>query len=189
MFGYAHDICKLAHNIIASFATHHETALDATLGNGNDTAFLMARFRSVYAFDVQEQALAPWRERAIPGLTLIHDSHAHLMRHINEPLDCIMYNLGYLPGSDKRITTRAESTVSSLKQALGLLRPGGLLTMVVYVSHPGGREEAEAVLALTEALEPEHFGVILHKLHNRSERAPFLLVVEKNSGPGSLTIT
>jgi len=176
---FSADICKLAQAIIVRHAPAFETALDATLGNGHDTEFLLGHFARVYAFDIQEAAIARWRDRNLPGLTVIHDSHAHLHEHIHEPLDCAMYNLGYLPGSDKTIVTEPASTLPSIDCALALLKPGGLMTIAIYVGHDAGRREAEAVGAHLAELPPREYGVISHKLHNRSDKAPFLMVIEK----------
>jgi hypothetical protein len=46
--------------------------------------------------------------------------------------------LGYLPGGDKTITTVSETTQLALEAAKKILIPGGLISLVVYVGHPGG---------------------------------------------------
>ena len=43
--------------------------------------------------------------------------------------------VGYLPGSDKRIQTEPESTLSALRAASELLKPDGLLLVVAYRGH------------------------------------------------------
>jgi hypothetical protein len=57
----------------------------------------------------------------------------------------ITFNLGYLPGGNQMTTTRSDSTLTALRQSLELLRPGGVLSILAYRGHPGGREEALAV--------------------------------------------
>lgn len=51
----------------------------------------------------------------------------------------VAFNLGYLPGGDKEIKTRSETTLMALEAAKRILIPGGLISIVVYVGHPGGR--------------------------------------------------
>lgn len=50
----------------------------------------------------------------------------------------VAFNLGYLPGGDKTIITKPETTLPALEAAKGILMPGGLISLVVYVGHPGG---------------------------------------------------
>jgi hypothetical protein len=57
----------------------------------------------------------------------------------------MMFNLGYLPGGDHQLVTRAERTVLALQNACELLADGGVLSVLAYRGHPGGREEAQAV--------------------------------------------
>ena len=70
----------------------------------------------------------------------------------------IAFNLGYLPGGDKSLVTNPESTARALRSALQLLKPGGLLTVVTYLAHPGGAEEDRIVAetlreVLTECID------------------------------------
>ncbi|KAJ6917713.1 hypothetical protein NC652_019901 [Populus alba x Populus x berolinensis] len=56
----------------------------------------------------------------------------------NSPVRLVAFNLGYLPGGDKTITTVSETTQLALEAAKKILIPGGLISLVVYVGHPGG---------------------------------------------------
>lgn len=84
-----------------------------------------------------------------PRVIGIEASHAEIKVHL--PATCrgqvaaIMFNLGYLPGADKSCITTTASTRVALDAAIEFLAPGGVLTVVVYPGHPGGREEATAV--------------------------------------------
>jgi len=108
----------------------------------------------VFAFDVQPQALRNARSHLEKlGLdervSFILAGHQQLHNHIPAPwrgkIRAVMFNLGYLPGSDKSITTRPPSTLSALHQASQLLAAGGRISLIAYTGHPGGREEAEAI--------------------------------------------
>lgn len=60
-------------------------------------------------------------------------------RYLNMLRRLVAFNLGYLPGGDKEIITRSETTLLALEAAKRILIPGGLISIVVYVGHPGGR--------------------------------------------------
>jgi hypothetical protein len=60
-------------------------------------------------------------------------------------IGAIMFNLGYLPNGDHAITTRLDSTIPAIEAAYQLLRPAGIMTIIAYPGHPGGREELRAV--------------------------------------------
>lgn len=139
--------------------THH---LDATCGNGHDTAFLLRYSppcHRVIAMDLQKMAIVATRERiAATGestrLLTICEDHANLERHLGPQweLGAAVFNLGYLPGGDNSIITSPESTLAALQAVKTYLAPGGRLAVVVYPDHPGGREEAEAVDSWFDAI-------------------------------------
>ena len=143
-------------------------AIDATVGNGHDTLFLAGRVSPkghVVGFDVQPQALEAVRSRlAASGLesvaTLHLLGHEHMLEKIPQQwhgrVSAVMFNLGYLPGGNKALTTAPDTTVSALDQALNLLSPGGLISLLVYRGHAGSRTEADAVLAWLDRLDRRH---------------------------------
>ena len=47
---------EMAHQFLAEVITKEDVVVDATMGNGHDTAFLAQLAGQVYAFDIQEQA-------------------------------------------------------------------------------------------------------------------------------------
>jgi predicted methyltransferase len=146
-------------------------AIDATVGNGHDTLFLARQVGAagqVYGFDVQLAALesAAARLRAAgmaEQVSLVHAGHEAMAEHLPAALRgrvrAVMFNLGYLPGSDRRCITRAASTLRALGQALDWLAPGGLLTVLAYRGHAGGAEEADAVAHWLQGLEPSGYRV------------------------------
>lgn len=73
-------------------------------------------------------------------------------------MGCVFFNLGWLPGSDKSIATRPDTTVAAIRAAVGLMdKSRGFLSVAAYRAHPGGREEFEAVGEFFEREIP--FGV------------------------------
>ena len=173
-----------SHRLIQDRVLPGDWVVDATAGNGHDTAFLAALVGEtgrVFAFDVQEGAIAATQARlAAAGLSgrcqLFHAGHETL--HTRLPaeaqgnLGAVMLNLGYLPGHDKACITRSATTLQALAAALAWLRPGGIVTLVVYPGHAGGDSEAAEVAVALQALDSAVWEVQQIRPANRRRRAP-----------------
>ncbi|MFF2888987.1 class I SAM-dependent methyltransferase [Paenibacillus sp. NPDC057967] len=184
------SVLSMAHKWTSERAGSGDAVIDATAGGGVDTLALAELVGSkgiVYAFDIQQSALDRTRERleaagGLPQVQLLLQDHAGMANavapeHVGQ-IAAIMFNLGYLPGSDQSIVTQPESTIEALQAAMGLLRPGGILTCVLYPGHPGGDLEAAAVDEWTAGL-PQSLGqAVLYRQPQRSA-APYLIAVEK----------
>jgi len=163
------------------------TAVDATAGNGKDTLFLaglVGPAGRVYAFDIQEEALRSTgalleKDGLAERVTLLHAGHEEMERLIPGPVDAVVFNLGYLPGGNHTLITRAGATVRALRSALNLIRPGGRTGLVVYTGHPGGGEEYRLVEGVAASLDGKLFRVIKISFINRAAHAPVVIVIEK----------
>lgn len=164
-----------------------DVVVDATMGNGHDTLFLtqcVSPGGHVYAFDVQAPALVETAKRVPADMTtLIHSGHEtmreHLPAEVHGKISAVMFNLGYLPGTDKTLITRTETTMIAVQAALDLLRPGGLLTIAVYPGHEGGAEEGRSIATWAAALESRRYEVQHLRPINRAASPPELWVVWK----------
>ena len=146
------DLIETHKHFILQHLREGDTAVDFTMGNGNDTLFLsrtVGENGKVYAFDIQPEALESTRahlerEGAPENYTLICASH-HLVRdYVKEPIKCGMFNLGYLPRSGKKaVTTLRETTMPAVEAAIELLAPDGVLLIAIYPGHEEGRLEGE----------------------------------------------
>ena len=103
-------IVTKSHELILS-SLNKEIAVDATCGNGHDTLFLLEQFKKVYAFDIQPLAIKRTREKT-EGLIILffEDDFKKINQYVQEA-DAIMFNLGYLPGSDKKVRTSAYNSL------------------------------------------------------------------------------
>ena len=128
------DLLDLQKHFILTHLREGDIAVDFTMGNGHDTEFLsktVGERGHVYAFDVQEQALASTSEHlkaagCPDNCTLILDSHHNVKKYVDVPIKAGMFNLGYLPGSDKSITTMRATTLPAIEAAIELMdRDGG----------------------------------------------------------------
>ncbi|MGV3662458.1 MAG: class I SAM-dependent methyltransferase [Prosthecobacter sp.] len=164
-----------------------DIVVDATMGNGHDTLFLtqcVTPGGHVYAFDVQSAALEETRKRVPAEMTtLFHAGHetlrANLPAEVHGKISAIMFNLGYLPGANKSLITRTETTMVAVREALEILKPGGLLTIAVYPGHAGGAEEGRSLAAWAAELDPRRFEVQHLRPVNRAAAPPELWMVWK----------
>ncbi len=177
----------LAHLFLRERVKAGARVADATCGNGRDTlllAQLVGEGGQVWAFDLQEEALAATREilaahGVLDRVELVRAGHERLAEVVDGPLAAVVFNLGYLPGGDQRIITRPATTLTALAASIELLAPGGLLLVVIYTGHDGAQEEEEAVTGWAAGLDPRAFNVWASRQLNRSTAAPYLVLVEK----------
>lgn len=188
-----------SHRLLVEVLRPGDLAVDLTAGNGSDTRFLAEAVGPgglVLGFDVQPQALAntarrletaginpvPHRGRRPPecpsGVVLIADGHETVADYLPRAATAFIANLGFLPGGDKQLATRPRTTLVAINAALCNLAPRGRLAVVVYVGHPGGREEATQLEQLLGNYPPGEWDVLRIVVANR-QQAPFLLVVER----------
>lgn len=159
-------------------------AVDATCGNGHDTLWLAESCDKVYGFDIQKAAIsqtaALLEARGLSDkVRLFCDSHGNMTKYISEEIAVIVFNLGYLPGGDKNITTDAETTLSALASSLSLLRVNGLLCVTMYPGHPTGKAEREAALAWAAMLDKGAFHCVRTDMLNQPDSAPEILFIAK----------
>ena len=180
----------LAAEILRAVLAPGDRAIDATMGNGHDTALLCSLVGPegrVYAFDVQPAALEATRRRlAKEGYAgqaeLFLLGHEHMREAVGEPVKAIVFNLGWLPGGDHRITTLTETTLPAIQQALALLMPMGVLVICVYPGHPEGEREQEMVTRLLSSLSPREYNVLMQQFLNAGDGAPLCFAVQKQRG-------
>jgi len=200
---------ELAHSLLAEVIKPDDIVIDATMGNGHDTVFLARLCWNVIAFDVQERAIAATRARLegeglADRVKLVHDGHENVGTYLNETLNAndsvshriceegvarrgnpesrikaAIFNLGYLPGSDKRVTTRGKTTIIALRKIAKKLEIGGRITIMVYPGHDAGAEEAVVVREWASSLSQSEWQVVKYEHMNQANRPPFLICVER----------
>ena len=107
-------------------------------------------------------------------------SHATFPEKAYEhPIKLIVYNLGYLPRSDKVIKTYTSSTLESLENGLKLISIGGVISVMCYPGHAEGFEEEEAVVRWAEQIPPK-YGTIFYHTQLNKPTSPRLLIIKKN---------
>jgi SAM-dependent methyltransferase len=149
-------------------------AIDATCGNGHDTLYLSQLLPDglVYGIDIQETALEKTRLALgdAKNVRLFHQSHADPLPLPSRPR-LIVYNLGYLPGGDKTLTTMTSSTLESIKLSLEILATDGAISITCYPGHDEGMHEEKELLSFVKDLK--------HAYHRwERERSPTLLWIK-----------
>ena len=185
---YRRPLTHIAQEILEAHIQEGDITIDATMGNGHDTLFLAQQVGSsgtVYGFEVQQQAIDSSQRlldeyEVSDRIKLCATGHQNMLSNIaNEhhgKISTIMYNLGYLPGSDKSVTTEAESTLQSLEQSAELLQKGGIISIMAYRGHAGGLEETNAVHAWLDQKNHDGF-----ELDMQESPGPILYVLKKTS--------
>lgn len=178
----------LVHAILRQNLSKGGHALDATCGNGKDTmllAELVGQDGHVWACDIQQAAVdrtllrlteAGFMQRA----TVLNISHDRVIDYISTPLNAVVFNLGWLPGSDKSVMTESETTVKALDSCLALLAIHGILAITCYPGHSGGDLETEHVLGWAAALPSNCFYSWKMFQQNVASNAPFCLIIQRS---------
>lgn len=175
------QITDWCHEMIRSQAPKNGFYVDATMGNGNDTAFLCSiawHKGKVLAFDIQKCALEATQklleEKGYAGrAALIHDGHENLDQYVAEAsVDVICFNFGYLPGGDHRIATSPRTSLTAVSKGLAALKSGGMMSLCIYSGGDSGFEEKECLLAYLKGLSPREYTVIENIYLNRGNHPP-----------------
>ena len=188
---YTHMIDLLAEQkrFILAHLGAGDTAVDFTMGNGNDTLVLsetVGESGHVYAFDIQASALestaAHLKAAGAPeNYTLIHASHHLVKDYVKEPIKAGMFNLGYLPRSGKKsVTTLRETTFPAVEAGIELLAPDGVLLVAVYPGHEEGRLEGEMLREYLSGLNRFRLCASEFRILN-SPTCPYFFLVEKKA--------
>lgn len=181
---------SLVHDTLTRFIQPGFVCLDATAGNGRDTVFLCGltgRTGRVLALDIQEEAVRRSRQRiADEGWSdvaeVFCDSHANMENYAEpESVDCIVFNLGWLPGGDHTIFTHADSTIAAIEAGMKLLRKGGLMCISMYYGGASGYEERDALMEYWKTVDPDQYTVLVTQFANRAGDPPIPVFLIKGT--------
>ena len=189
---------EMAHWMLKDIIKTNDVVVDATMGNGYDTQFLAELGANVYAFDVQEEALNATEKRLDDAgiknqifeknlsnlltetlVNLVLSGHEKLSEYVKEPIKAAIFNLGYLPKTDKSVVTRADTTLTALDALTNQLVVGGRIAIMIYYGHEGGMEEKDAVIKWTSSLPQKDWEVTSYAPLNQIHTPPILVLIEK----------
>lgn len=117
------SMVDLSHEFLKPALHKQAICVDATLGQGKDTDFFLSQnVRIVYGFEIQRDVFESTKERLDDQRTCFYNvGHEHMEEYIHEEVDAILFNFGYFPKGDPKITTQSSSSVSAVRQALNLV--------------------------------------------------------------------
>ncbi|NGX34995.1 MAG: hypothetical protein K1060chlam1_01361 [Candidatus Anoxychlamydiales bacterium] len=183
----------LSKNYWKNFLDKSDIAIDATLGNGFDTLYLAKILiepantkGKIICFDIQKKAIESsklllkenLKKESFKNISLLNKSHEDLTKHVTIKANLIVYNLGYLPGSDKKITTKSKTTISSIESAFKLLAKKGAISIISYPGHFEGEKEEIALIEYLKKIDKKEYNVLHFRWLNK-EKAPSFFWIEK----------
>lgn len=180
-------VLQYAKYLLTQSIENGEIAVDATAGNGHDTLFLaelVGENGHVYSFDIQQDAINATINRLKENgfetrATVVLDGHQHVKKYISEEIAGAVFNLGYLPGADHEIITKGETTIQAIESLLHLLKVDGMIVLVIYHGHEGGKSERDAVLNYVSNLPQKYVHVLKYEFLNQKNDPPFIVAIEK----------
>lgn len=180
-------VLQYAKHLLSQVVDDGDIVVDATSGNGHDTLFLaelVGENGHVYSFDIQEEAINNTKNRLSEHnlyhrTTLILDGHENVKKYVHEEIAGAIFNLGYLPGANHEIITKGHTTISAIEQLLSLLKVGGIIVLVVYYGHEGGKEERDELLHYVKQLPQKYVQVAKYEFLNQKNHPPFVIAIEK----------
>ncbi|MGE7795452.1 class I SAM-dependent methyltransferase [Lysinibacillus fusiformis] len=180
-------VLQYAQQLLKDSVEEGDTVVDATAGNGHDTLFLAQQVGDegqVYAFDVQKEAVDATLHRLLDhGLEhralVLNKGHEEVANFVHKPVAAAIFNLGYLPGGNHDIITKPSTTLQAIEDLLKLLKVGGLIILVIYHGHPGGKEERDTVIDFVSQLPQKYVHVLKYEFLNQQNDPPFVIALEK----------
>lgn len=179
-----------AHHLWSLLVQPGDIVVDATAGNGLDSlqlaklALTNSRGRLI-VFDIQTQALINTQQRLathhLEQISVHKMCHSRMSEVIEqESATLVVFNLGYLPGADKSITTMHTSTLAAIKSSLSLIKLGGAISLTCYPGHAEGQLEEEIIVSFLQTLDPHKWNVSSYQ--NLIRRTmPHLLFIQRIS--------
>ncbi len=162
-------------------------AIDATMGNGHDTQWLCelaGEAGRVFAFDIQPEAVERTRVRLREAqledrACLFCAGHERMAEFVPEPVDAVVFNLGWLPGAEHGVTTHTDTTLKAVEAALTLLKEDGLMTICIYPGHDEGTRELNALMQWGAGLNDRKYDVLLKTYLNQPSNPPRMMAIRK----------
>ena len=148
-----------------------KVAIDATVGNGYDTLFLANHFEKVIGIDIQPLAIKRSYEKTktYPNIELYLDDFNNIENY--KYANVIIFNLGFLPGSNRKVKTQDYTSEKAVKKAYNIL--DGILLIACYIQHDGGYDE---YLRVCNALSENNIKYTIEDNFDNKEK---LIIVKK----------
>lgn len=176
-----YQITEWCHQIVKNHVKEGSLCIDATAGAGNDTLFLsklVGDTGKVLAFDIQKEAIERTTKRIREShlerrVEAICESHTNMKNYaLENTVDAILFNFGYLPGGDHSISTKPDTSIRAIEQGLSLLSSDGIMSLCIYSGGDSGFEERDQILEYLKTLDSKKYIVIVSQYYNRPNHPP-----------------
>lgn len=178
----------MSHMFLAPYIPAAKCIVDMTCGNGHDTAFLASLMTDdtiLYAFDIQECAIEATKQR-LAEMSLHRKqveyrcgSHDVLVSQIDDAVDIVVFNLGYLPSGNHLLYTKSEITIKAIKICLNKIAKNGIIIIAAYPGTEAGAQEEQAVHAFLKEIPQRIFDISTWKPVNQVHCPPVLYIIQK----------
>ncbi|MCD8502983.1 MAG: methyltransferase domain-containing protein [Bacillaceae bacterium] len=184
-------ILPFARQLLRDAITRGDACIDGTIGNGHDTLYLaqlVGEQGHVFGFDIQEIAIEKTKKRlednhSANHVTLFPQGHEKASSLIDArfhgKIAGAIFNLGYLPGGDKSIVTKPETTLEAISSILSMLKKEGIIVLVIYHGHEEGKKEKEALMGYLASIDQTEAHVLTYQFINQQNNPPFIVAIEK----------
>jgi len=178
---------QIIHHVLELHVKPGDICIDATAGRGRDTLFLSGlagETGHVTAFDIQQEAVdstcALLHQHQRTNCTVLLRSHADMADYFEpETVSCITFNFGWLPGGNHHVFTTPDTSIQAIEQGLKLLRPDGIMTLILYYGRETGFAEKDALLQYLPTLDSNLYTVVEMPFVNRTNCPPIPIVIFK----------
>lgn len=180
------DIIK---RVIDETVQEGDICIDATAGRGHDTLHLCTLVGDsghVTAFDIQQDAVDS-TSALLEKNGLSHRADVLLKSHSEmdslfeeDTVAFITFNFGWLPKGDHNIFTKKETSIEAIEKGLKLLKPGGIMSLIIYYGRETGFEERDALLEYLPTLDSRKYTVVEMPFVNRPNCPPIPIIIIKD---------
>ena len=183
--GFNLSILNKVKQIASETLRNKDMVVDVTVGNGNDTLFLakLVPNGKIFGFDIQKDAIKKTKElldqNNITNYHLYNEDHQkikEILKDYTKKISLIIFNLGYLPGGNKKITTKYQSTIKAINDSLELLNNKGKILITVYPGHKEGLKES---MELKKYLKKLNNYQVNYYYNTDNKEAPYLIEIKK----------
>lgn len=177
------------HDLIRQHVKKGQLVVDLTAGRGRDSLALaqaVGEGGQLISVDIQGQAIRQTTDLlkahdCLGQTRLIQTCHSKLTHLKLTDISLAVANLGYLPGSDKRVHSQGPTTVAALKTVISALKEGGLILISLYPGSEAGRREEAVLKAYFESLDQRRLDVVCLSFPNRIHQGPYGVLIQKLS--------
>ena len=182
--GFNISILNKAKQLMKNNLKEKDLVIDATIGNGNDSLFILNTITKghLFGFDIQKEAINNTKKllKNYKNYTLYNKGHENIYKTLKKyknKISLIIFNLGYLPNGNKNITTNYKTTIKALKESQKLLNNKGHIVITIYEGHPEGNKES---IEIKKYLKKEN--IIYEEYHNTDNKnAPYTINIKKQN--------